>query len=72
VIDMAFVSTAPKTYFADDLAKFIDLPVAYRGQNIKIIPFSKNENLNHPIETDKELDDWMGSAVSEWWDDEAI
>ena len=69
---MAFVSTAPKTYFADDLAKFIDLPVAYRGQNIKIILFSKNENLSHPIETDKELDDWMGSAVSEWWDDEAV
>ena len=41
---MAYVSTAPSTYFADDLAKFIDLPVAYRGQKIKIIPFSINEN----------------------------
>jgi len=69
---MAFVSTVPNTYFADDLAKFIDLPTAYRGHKIKIIPFSKNEVLNHPIKTDKELDDWMGSTVSEWWDDEAI
>ena len=69
---MAFVSTAPNTYLADDLAEFIDLPTAYRGQKIKIIPFSKNETLDTPIKTDKELDDWMGSAVSEWWDDEAV
>jgi hypothetical protein len=69
---MAFVSTAPNIYFADDLAEFIDLPIEYRGQKIKVIPFSKNEILNYPIETDKELDNWMGSAVSEWWDDEAI
>ncbi|MCL2809876.1 MAG: hypothetical protein FWD24_07420 [Treponema sp.] len=69
---MAYVSTAPNTYFADDLAKFIDLPIAYRGQKIKIIPFSKNEVSSHTIKTDKELDDWMGSAVSEWWDDEAV
>jgi len=69
---MAFVSTAPNTYFADDLAEFIDLPTSYQGQKIKIVPFSKNEDLSHPIETNKELNDWMGSAVSKWWDDEAI
>ena len=69
---MAFVSTAPNTYFADDLAVFIDLPTAYRGKKIKIIPFSKNEAISCPIETDKELDYWMENAVSEWWDDEAV
>ena len=69
---MAFVSTASNTYFADDLAKFIDLPSVFRGQKIKIIPFSKDETLRYPIETDKELDDWMGNAVCEWWDDEAV
>lgn len=70
---MAFVTTAPSVYLADDLARVIDLPNAYRGQKIQIIPFPANTtNSCVPFESEKEMIDWMESAVSEWWDDETV
>ena len=73
---MAFVSAAPIAYLADDLARFIDLPNCYRGQRIRFIPFdasvSKNDVVYFPFQTEKEVDDWIECAVSEWWDDETV
>ena len=68
---MAFVATAPSVYLADDLARVIDLPNTFRGQKIQIVPFPSNINCI-PFETEKEMLNWMESAVSEWWDDETV
>jgi|GEM_PF-2147868 len=73
---MAFVSVAPKTYLADDLAKFIDLPIFFRGQKLQFVPLnadvSKNGVVYFPFETEKEADDWIENVVGEWWEDETI
>lgn len=69
---MAFVNTAPSVYFADDLARVIDLPTTFRGQKIQIVPFPTNTNKCVPFESENEMLNWMESAISEWWDDETV
>jgi len=73
---MAFVSVAPQTYFADDLARYVDLPNSFRGQNLQFVPLqaniSRNDVVYFPFESEKEASDWTESAVGEWWDDETI
>jgi hypothetical protein len=73
---MAFVSTAPNVYLADDLARFVDLPSSFRGQKIQFVPISANVSKNNvvyfPFESEKEADDWIEQSVSEWWDDETV
>jgi hypothetical protein len=42
---MAYVSTAPTEYLADELAKVIDLPQSYKGLSIIFVPKTKRKSI---------------------------
>jgi hypothetical protein len=73
---MAYTPTAPTEYFADDLARFIDVPESFRGTKIQIIGpgahISQNGVVYYPFQSEKETLDWIESVSARWWDDEAV
>jgi hypothetical protein len=76
VVDMAYSPTAPTEYYADDLAKYIDVPEAFRGAKIQLIgpgaSIARNGVVYYPFTSEEEVLDWIDAVSSEWWNDETV
>jgi hypothetical protein len=76
MIAMPYTSTAPTEYLADELAKVIDIPEAFRGAKIQLIGpgahISKGGVVYYPFQSDAEVSEWTDAATSAWWNDETI
>jgi hypothetical protein len=76
VVSMAYKVIAPTEYLADELAEVIDIPEMFRGAKIQIIgpgaQIAKNGVVYYPFQSEEETMDWIDSAMSSWWNDEAV
>jgi hypothetical protein len=73
---MAYKRTAPTEYMADDLARVIDIPEAFRGAKLQLVApgahISQNGVVYYPFLSEGEALDWIEDVVINWWDDETV